>query len=151
MANSIRIIIADDELLFRKGLARLLGEFEGIQVVGEASNGKELLQQLHSWPQEPPQVLLLDISMPEMDGITATREIRRGQADSATHFPSRTRIIAMTANAMQGDREACLNAGMNDYLSKPIKIEDLKATLERNLDTADAPTLKEITLAASSA
>jgi len=72
--------------------------------------------------------------MPEMDGIKATQEIR------AKYF-DRPYIIAMTANAMQGDREACLSVGMNDYVSKPIQLAELEAALkkcEKNLNTKTA-------------
>jgi CheY-like chemotaxis protein len=63
--------------------------------------------------------------MPEMDGFEATRAIREKERGAATHIP----IIAMTANAMRGDKERCLEAGMDDYISKPIKPDDLRTTL----------------------
>ena len=70
-------------------------------------------------------VIFMDMQMPEMDGLTATRSIRK------LDLNRRPTIIALTANAMQGDREECLRAGMDDYLSKPIKLEDLTRKLER--------------------
>ena len=70
-------------------------------------------------------IVLMDIQMPNVDGLTATRRIREAGG-------VQPRIIAMTANAMAGDREVCLEAGMDDYLSKPIDIEPLSAVLERN-------------------
>jgi CheY-like chemotaxis protein len=75
-------------------------------------------------------VLLMDCQMPELDGYEATRAIRRGG-----QYP-RLRIVAMTANAMQGDREKCLEAGMDDYLRKPTRLDDLRITLERILEFA---------------
>src|SRR5207253_2129654 len=71
-------------------------------------------------------VVLMDMQMPEMDGLQATRAIR-------AQLPGdrQPRIVAMTANAMQGDREACLAAGMDDYVAKPIRVDELVAALER--------------------
>jgi CheY-like chemotaxis protein len=74
----------------------------------------------------------MDCHMPEMDGYEATARIRTLQS-FASQAPVRTRIIALTADAMQGDREKCLQAGMDDYLSKPVRIEDLKSVLEKHL------------------
>jgi CheY-like chemotaxis protein len=69
-------------------------------------------------------VILMDVQMPEMDGLEATRNLRAMTGD-------RPAIIAMTANAMQGDREECLRAGMDDYISKPVKLEILVSILEK--------------------
>ena len=65
--------------------------------------------------------------MPEVDGFEATREIRRAEATRGGHVP----IVAMTANALEGDREACLEAGMDDYLAKPVQLAALRALVER--------------------
>jgi CheY-like chemotaxis protein len=75
----------------------------------------------------------MDAQMPELDGIAATREIRAAQAAGRPGFPPGLRIIAMTANAMAGDRELCLDAGMDDYLAKPVTTGALRAILERHL------------------
>ena len=85
-----------------------------------AVNGLEVLRALQSKPYD---VVLMDVQMPEMDGLEATRQIRACGLN--------TRIIAMTAHALEGDREECLHAGMNDYITKPIRIEELKRALER--------------------
>ena len=69
--------------------------------------------------------------MPEMDGLEATRTIRRLERDKSPGFTHRVCIIAMTANALAGDREVCLAAGMDDYLAKPISIEKLEEQLDR--------------------
>jgi len=76
--------------------------------------------------------ILMDCMMPEVDGLQATQEIRA--AEGASHVP----IIAMTALAMPGDRERCLAAGMDDYLSKPVRLETLGAVMHRWLPATDA-------------
>jgi HPt (histidine-containing phosphotransfer) domain-containing protein len=83
----------------------------------------------------------MDIQMPEMDGMEATRVIRQRQADQA-HFPnykSSIVIVAMTANAMVGDRERCIAGGMDDYVSKPIRPEDMRRIIERWAAAATIP------------
>jgi CheY-like chemotaxis protein len=88
-----------------------------------AGNGLEVLQAVE---RQPYDVILMDVQMPEMDGLEATRRL-------CAELPNekRPRIIAMTANAMQGDREMCLQAGMDDYISKPIRVEELAQALNQ--------------------
>jgi CheY-like chemotaxis protein len=86
-----------------------------------AGNGLEVLQALK---RQAYDVVLMDVQMPEMDGLEATRRLRVGLPDER-----QPRVVAMTANAMQGDREMCLEAGMDDYVSKPIRIEELVKAL----------------------
>jgi CheY-like chemotaxis protein/HPt (histidine-containing phosphotransfer) domain-containing protein len=89
-----------------------------------AANGLEAIAAIE---RQPYDVVLMDVQMPEMDGLEASREITQRWSGDA-----RPRIVAMTANAMQGDRELCFAAGMQDYVSKPIRVEELIAALERS-------------------
>ena len=118
----IRILLADDQALVRAGFRALLDDQDDMQVVGEAGDGDDAVRLAASLI---PDVVLMDIRMPRCDGLEATRRIR-------ARWPDRPlKIVAMTANAMAGDREACLAAGMDDYLSKPIRAAELTAALER--------------------
>ena len=111
----LRILLAEDHPTNQKLALRLL-ERLGYRA-DVAANGLEALEALE---RQPYDVILMDMQMPEMDGLDTTRHIR-------SHWPGDQgpHIIAMTANAMQGDRELCLAAGMNDYVSKPIRVEEL--------------------------
>ena len=88
------------------------------------STGAEVLEVL---PREDFDVILMDIQMPVMNGYDATRAIRAREWNTGKHIP----VIALTAHAMQGDRQICLDAGMDDYLTKPIQSRDLRETLAR--------------------
>jgi signal transduction histidine kinase/DNA-binding response OmpR family regulator/HPt (histidine-containing phosphotransfer) domain-containing protein/HAMP domain-containing protein len=117
----LRILLAEDNSVNQILGVRLLDRL-GYRI-DIAGNGFEALDALR---RQPYDVILMDVQMPEMDGLEATRQIIK-------EWPSeiRPRIIAMTANAMQGDREMCLEAGMDDYISKPIKNEKLIMALEQ--------------------
>jgi CheY-like chemotaxis protein len=93
-------------------------------------NGREALE---AFSRERFDIILMDVHMPEVDGIEATRQIRRLEATASGHIP----IIAMTASAMKEDREACLKAGMDAYMSKPICAEELLATLNSLTDQSE--------------
>ncbi|MDM8549752.1 response regulator [Desulfobacterales bacterium HSG2] len=93
-----------------------------------ASNGKEAVALARVSHYD---LILMDIRMPEMDGIEATRAIR--DPDSGVLIPD-VPIVAMTANAMVGDWEECISAGMNDYISKPIRPQEILSAIERNLE-----------------
>jgi two-component system sensor histidine kinase/response regulator len=92
--------------------------------VDVANNGLEALEKL---AEKEYDIVFMDVQMPEMDGMAATAQIREDEKTSGRHVP----IIAMTAHAMQGDREKCLDGGMDEYVSKPIRRKDLKAVMER--------------------
>ena len=115
----LRILMADDNRVNQKvgrGFLEKLGY--KADVVG---NGLEVIESLQ---RQPYDLIFLDIQMPEMDGYETARQIQ-------LRWSERPRIIAMTGNAMQGDREKCLAAGMDDYIVKPVRLADLRATLER--------------------
>ena len=121
-AHGLRILLAEDvpenQVLAAALLARL-----GHSVV-TTSNGREALE---TYEKEPFDLILMDIQMPVMGGLEATREIRTRERVSGTHIP----IVALTAHAMKGDRERYLKGGMDGYVSKPIYREKLCETIER--------------------
>jgi CheY-like chemotaxis protein len=117
----LRILLAEDNTVNQKLAVRLL-ERIGYRA-DVAANGLEVLEALQ---RQHYDVILMDVQMPDMDGLEATRAIQEGWPPE-----QRPRIVAMTANAMQGDREECLAAGMHDYLTKPIQFKALQEVLER--------------------
>ena len=121
-ARPLRILLAEDNPVNQKVAVRLL-EKQGHSVV-LVSTGTEALE---SFADEDFDLILMDIQMPGMNGYDATRAIRVRERNNGRHIP----IIALTAHAMQGDREICLDAGMDDYLSKPIQTSHLIETLAR--------------------
>jgi PAS domain S-box-containing protein len=119
--SALRILLAEDNAMNQKVALRLL-ERLGYRA-DVANNGLEAIDALE---RQPYDVVLMDVQMPELDGLDATRRI-------CAHWPEETRphIIAMTANALPEDREACFAAGMKDYVAKPIRAEELVAALKR--------------------
>jgi PAS domain S-box-containing protein len=131
----LRILLAEDNVVNQKVAVQILQRMGYRAEV--AGNGLEVLQALH---RQPYDVVLMDVQMPEMDGLAATRQICQEWLPS-----QRPRIIAMTANAMQGDRETCLNAGMDDYISKPIRVEELVRALMQCQRLPNSPLFCPIT------
>jgi len=117
----LRVLVAEDNRVNQKLVSRLL-EKQGC-LVEVVDNGSAAVEKARHVAYD---LILMDCQMPQMDGFEATAAIRR-EPGSAGKVP----IVAMTANAMQGDRETCLAAGMNDYVSKPFSVKDLKRVLER--------------------
>jgi signal transduction histidine kinase/CheY-like chemotaxis protein/HAMP domain-containing protein len=126
--HPLRILLAEDNVVNQKLALRLLEQMGYRADV--AANGLEAVAAVE---RQPYDVVLMDVQMPEMDGLEASREIIRRWPEG------RPRIVAMTANAMQGDRELCLAAGMDDYVSKPIRVEELIAALDRSAGQAPEP------------
>lgn len=120
--NGPRILIAEDNPTNQKLALKMLQKHGYNAVVAE--NGKAAVE---AWEKGGFDLILMDCQMPVMDGLEATRTIRREESEQSGHIP----IVAMTANAMPGDREKCLAVGMDDYLSKPVKSTTLREALER--------------------
>ena len=130
-----RILLVEDKAMNRK-LATVLLERNGFSVT-PAHNGKHALDLLHSGTFD---LILMDVQMPEMDGLEATKRIRAEEEKTGGHIP----IIAMTAHAMEGDREKCLEAGMDGYMSKPIDANELYLAIEDVLNkTREAATFNQ--------
>ncbi len=122
--KNVRILLVEDNTVNQLVVIDLLQE-SGYSVV-TAFNGLEALRCLKFSP-EPFEIILMDCQMPEMDGFTASRRIRDGEAGS---YYINVPIIALTANAMKGDKEKCLSSGMSDYIAKPVDFELLSQKLE---------------------
>jgi signal transduction histidine kinase/ligand-binding sensor domain-containing protein/DNA-binding response OmpR family regulator len=117
--NPLKILIAEDNLVNQKIITYMLAKIGYTADI--VQNGKEAVNAAASKKYD---IILMDVQMPEMDGLEATRIIRQNQGTDHTFF-----IVAMTANAMQGDKEECIEAGMDDYISKPITLDNLKTAI----------------------
>jgi PAS domain S-box-containing protein len=122
LRRRLRVLLAEDNLVNQKVAVRML-ERLGV-AVDVAGNG---LEAVAAAARSRYALILMDCQMPELDGFGATAAIRRAETESGDHVP----IVALTANAMQGDREHCLEAGMDGYLTKPMKFDDLAIALQR--------------------
>jgi CheY-like chemotaxis protein len=119
-----RVLVAEDNAVNRKTASRML-ELLGCHV-DVATDGEEAVRMLAS---DSYDLIFMDCQMPKLDGYEATREIRRREASGGI----RTTIIAMTAHALPGDREKCIEAGMDDYVSKPIRKDAVSEVINRHL------------------
>src|SRR5215472_15053897 len=118
--RSLRVLLAEDIPVNQTLAMRILERLgHKVQV---ANNGKEVLRRFQA---EEFDLILMDVQMPEMDGLEATSAIRAAESGTGKHVP----IVAMTAHAMKGDREKCLGAGMDGYISKPIHAKELFETI----------------------
>jgi len=131
----MRILLAEDNVTNQKVAVLMLRQL-GYKA-DLAVNGREVVDLV---AKNRYDIVLMDVQMPLMDGMEAAAEIRRRWPDPAI----RPRIIAMTANAMTGDRERCIEAGMDDYIAKPVRMESLGAALERGAKGRDCPLEPEI-------
>jgi PAS domain S-box-containing protein len=135
--GTVRILLAEDNITNQQVA---LGILKKLGLRAEAvANGAEAVKALELIPYD---LVLMDVQMPEMDGLEATQEIRNPQSAVRNH---QIPIIAMTAHAMQGDREKCIGAGMNDYLTKPVSPQALVDVLEKWLPKEPAAATKQAT------
>ena len=128
--RDIRILLVEDSRMNREVALHILKRKLGY-AADTAADGDEALQALKG---QEYNLVLMDCQMPGMDGYETTRTIRDPRSDVLDH---NIRIVAITANAMKGDHEKCLEAGMDDYIAKPVRPEDLAAAVERNLPGHD--------------
>jgi CheY-like chemotaxis protein len=126
---ALRILLVEDNLVNQK-VAQLILKRLGYNSVAIANNGLEAIQAME---QQDYEIVLMDISMPEMDGWEATHRIHERWPPGQRPY-----IIAMTAYALRGDKEACFAAGMDDYVAKPVHPEELAMALERGKATSTA-------------
>ena len=119
-------LVVDDDDGSRNLMVQQLRTFglSGLPVV----SGVDVIDLIRDNPDDF-SIILMDVNMPDLDGLTATRQIRQQEAKAGQHIP----IIAITANAMVGDRDICLAAGMDEYLSKPIRLDELGQVLRKLL------------------
>src|SRR5579884_129654 len=131
----LSVLLAEDNIVNRKVALRLLERW-GCRTHSVA-NGKEALA---AWERKSFDLILMDVQMPEMDGLEATAAIRQKEQETGRHIP----ILAMTAHALEGDRERCLAAGMDDYVPKPIDPEGLFAMLTRYIVPTGAKPARDL-------
>jgi two-component system sensor histidine kinase/response regulator len=122
MTKSLRVLLAEDSVVNQKLAVGLLNKWG--HTVHAVDTG---LAAVEAWERESFDLILMDVQMPEMNGLEATAAIRQREAQTGGHIP----IIALTAHALEGDRDQCLAAGMDDYVPKPLRHPDLRRTILR--------------------
>lgn len=120
---TMRILVAEDDATIRHMMVTILSR-QGLECVA-VENGRQAVE---AWERDHFDLIVMDVQMPGMDGLNATRIIREKEAARG----KRTTIIATTAFALQGDEEMCLEAGMDEYLSKPLNLEILIGLIEKH-------------------
>jgi CheY-like chemotaxis protein len=125
---SLRILVAEDNRVNQKVALQYLKNAGHAAKI--ANNGQEAIDELRLHPFD---LVLMDVQMPVLDGLEATRRIRAAQTAKENGFDREIRIVAMTANAMGGDREMCLDAGMDDHVPKPLTPESIQSLLKKHL------------------
>jgi CheY-like chemotaxis protein len=133
-----RVMIVDDSATNRIIFSTFLKERDGLEIV-TAANGEEAIAKHRTFP---PDIIMMDLNMPGMDGFAATAAIRAQEADNRA---KRSIIVAVTAHAIRGDRNRCLEAGMNDFLSKPVTKKQVLDFLETLLNCDVQPEPKPYT------
>ena len=123
--RALKVLVAEDNIVNRKLVTTLLHKYG--HKVKAVENGRAAVEAIEAAGDRRFDVVLMDLQMPQMSGFEATQAVREKESSSGGHLP----IIALTAHAMQGDRERCFRAGMDGYLSKPIDVDELIATVER--------------------
>src|SRR4029077_923113 len=123
MLSKLNILVVDDNIVNRRVCVAQLQKL-GAWRISEAEGGS---QAIAASQNQEFDLILMDVQMPEIDGLEATRQIRLSLSDSNTRQP---RVVGLTANTLSEERERCLEAGMDDKLSKPVRIEKLKSVLE---------------------
>ena len=121
----VTILVAEDNEVNQMVVEQILETTSHTFTI--VANGRQAIEMYH---KVHPKLILMDVSMPDMNGLEATKAIREAEAGSGRH----TAIIGLTAHALKGDREMCLDAGMNDYMSKPISPDKLTAKVDEWLE-----------------
>ena len=128
--NNYTVVVVDDHTLLSQAIEAMVNTFEQFKVLYTCKNGKELTEHFADSPSKVPNIVLMDINMPVMDGVEATSKILALQGDGTNEHCA---IVGLSAHATRGDRSKYLRMGMVEYLTKPIVIEELERILKECL------------------